>query len=525
LITRRSWRALVRVAALAMAFALCFGTVPMAYAELESAASYTSETNPSVGENATWRWYWGNSWNPQLTVSSIPADSGELADTRGFVYQINQMAPGEDREPDPFPLAQIPDFGSASVSVKPGNATVNGTFDIPGVVTRQGWTAYPGHTVKGEGLYRLTLRYYNQFRIEDAADTDSLLLGIDMTRPSPAAELTSTAWQVGATPYTESRWRRISWDDRVYDTLSGLGAVKIAVGKVTDENPAVIAKNNAPDPVYEQFATSINPFISTLPQLTYFDIEDLPAGATTITVTMVDRATNESTPMYLKSYVDTDTPTLKVTKPTAGAKVGVKPTMSVVASDKAGISSVKYYVDDKLVYTATKAPYSGYPDLSSYASGGHTLKVVAADMIGTATGPWTKAHTTTATVSFTLDKSAPSMSITSKGPNPFYPRKREGYKDNYVVKFNTNEAGTAYLDIYSGGKLYRSVKKSMVSGANSISWDGKSSSGALKATGYSVKLRLVDSAGNTRTSSSFGATIRFYEVVRTSSGSARVIER
>lgn len=510
MITRRSWRALVRVAALAMAVALCFGSVPMAYAaSLSDAATYKTTTNPAERNdpNTKWRWGWGNSWFPDLSVSPpTPAD--------GFLYEFRNVDPSA-------PTLIIPDWGSP-MSAEPTSTVMNATFDVAGAATRYGWVPIPGAAQRGEGLYQCAVRFYDDFDIEEADETEIMFYGIDVTKPSPVTGLVAYSGAASSdTVYTEAAFRDLQWTPSAYDALSGVGGFNLMVGNT---GPFFV-HNAAPDPNYEPYASFVTTQSVNRPQTSNVSVEDLKCGVTNISIAVVDRATNVSEYRTVKAYVDTDTPTLKITKPAAGGKVGVKPTMSVVASDKAGISAVRYYVDDKLVYTSTKAPYSGYPDLSSFASGGHTLKVVAADMIGTASGPWTKAHTTTATVSFTLDKSAPSMSITSKGPNPFYPRKREGYKDNYIVKFNTNEAGTAYLDIYYGGKLYRSVKKSMVSGANSISWDGKSSSGALKATSYSVKLRLVDAAGNTRTSSSFGSTIRFYEVVRTSSGSARVIER
>ena len=80
--------------------------------------------------------------------------------------------------------------------------------------------------------------------------------------------------------------------------------------------------------------------------------------------------------------------------------------------------------------TDVKAPYEATLGLGALRQGStHRIKVKAWDMVG---------RTNYAEKSFVLDKSAPTVSSVTAGPTPFYPRKRDGYKDNFVVKFKTS---------------------------------------------------------------------------------------
>jgi hypothetical protein len=453
-----------------------------------------------------------------MTVSVIPEDGGPeyRLQTLGFVYDIRQL----DTTGAGWTL---PVFGTSFLSPRPTGTLINGVFDIGAVVDRGEWTARTGTNAVGEGLYGVSMRFYNQFRVEDQIEPQGVYLGVDFTSPSPVENLTSTVGALGsASAWTEARWRDLRWTDKAYDALSGVGGFKVKV----NSNEVAFVHNVAPDPAYEPYAAYIHQTTSTpLPQISKVTVEDLPAGESSISVRVVDRATNESSARTVKAYVDYDTPSVTIKKPAANERVTAKPGFSVVTNDLAGVARVKYYVDDVLVGTVTSSPFSLKPDLSGFANGTHELKVVVEDRLAGIVGTRIK-HDATATRSFVLDKTAPTISSVSGAPSPFYPRKRDGYKDWFKVKFTTSEAGTAKLVVKnSNGTTVRTLTKAVGAGAKSISWSGYQSDKVVRSGSFTCKLYVTDAAGNTRTVSARRVSIKFYEVVRVSSSSVRIISR
>lgn len=504
----------VRIVAVTLAFALGVPVAP-AFALLEDEAKYESSTNPGVGPDVTWRWDWGNTFDINLVVTTVPGDGaeGELTQTDGFIYEFHQIDPSGNG-------TVTPEWGISSLSPKPEGPFMGGTFDVAGVVAREGWTAYEGSHVAGEGMYGLTIRYYNQFRTEEETATDSLYFGVDLTPPRPVDDLTSTASAVGGNPWSEARWRELRWTPKAYDDLSGVGGFKIKINGT--QGP--FAKNIAPDLVLEPYGALWWPVVPRA-QLSNVTVEDLPAGESTIEVITVDRATNESTPRTVKAYVDPDSPTLSISSPSSNGLVSAKPKLSVVASDAAGISKVRYYVDDQWVGTSATKPFSLSPDLSSFTSGTHTLKVIAYDMIGDTAGTWRVPHTATASRIFRIDKTKPTLSSVTGGPTPFYPRKRDGYRDNFVVKFKSSETATAKLVIKdSAGKTWRTLTKSVKPGSSSLTWNGKSASGSMKQGTFKWYLTLTDTAGNVSVTKSGKTSVKYYILVRVSGNKVKVIE-
>jgi hypothetical protein len=254
-------------------------------------------------------------------------------------------------------------------------------------------------------------------------------------------------------------------------------------------------------------------------------VEDLTSGKHTIQVSAVDRALNESAKSApVTVYVDASAPRVTVKSPAYnGISVGAKTTLSALAEDDAGVSAVGFMVDGSHLGTVTASAPSTqftankYADMSGLAAGTHTLKVTAQDVAG-------RIASTTRT--FVLDKTAPAISSLSGAPTPFYPRKRDGYKDNFRVKFRTSEAGTAKLVIKnSKGRVVRTVTKKVNAGSQFVSWNGKQTDGAVRAGSFRYTLSMSDAAGNTRTVSPRTVSIRFYEIVRVSSGAVRIVQR
>src|SRR5207244_9303016 len=81
-------------------------------------------------------------------------------------------------------------------------------------------------------------------------------------------------------------------------------------------------------------------------------------------------------------------------------------TISASAADNIGVAGVRFFVDGTPIGAEdTSAPYAVAWDTTSVADGSHTLTVVARDAAGNTT--------TSAAVSVTVDKTAPTAAITS----------------------------------------------------------------------------------------------------------------
>lgn len=504
-----------------LVFAVALAVPVAAFAALEDSVVTESSTNPSIGNaEATWRWSWGNSIQPDMTVRTVPSDGTfeSRNQTLGFIYNVRQV--------DPSGIGAVtPTWQSCSLSPKPEGTWITSVFDIARVNDSYGWTTYPGAATRGEGMYAVTFLFYNQFRLEDSGSTDMRVRGLDFTNPQPVSGLSAptTGLAVAGGTWTESRRRDLTWDQRSYDALSGVGGYLVAV----NDSDTVFAHNTAPDSAYEPYASFLNPSGTQVPQLDHVTVEDLPAGRSTVSVTVVDRATNESGPRSVFAYIDYDTPTLAVLTPAAAAIVGVAPTFAVKASDGAGISKVSYYVDGILVGSPVSAPWTLKPSLSAFASGTHTLRVVAEDRIGSAPGAWHVAHTATKTLQFKLDKTALKLTNFSRTPAVFYPILRDGYYDNSTVRFTLNKAATAKLTVRnSAGRTIRTITASKRAGANSFVWDGKWASDKKAHTGtYTYQVTAVDASHFTASTSRLSTSIRNYQIIKTGVNSVRVVRR
>jgi len=496
------------VVALAIAFVAVAPSV--ATAALDDSYAGTSSTNPNAG-SSTWRRSWGNSLYPNMELVS---PSG----VDGYLYTI-------DRSADTTIFHWFPqDYDRA---IKGDGAHFNNVFDIAGVygsdaAAFDGRTLYPGAAVSPyEGPWFLHIKAFLYDQVGADYDyatigTSTWAFGVDLTDPAPVSGVgvypSATATSTTSGVITQSR-ANVRWDYNEFDLLSGTAYFKIYMdGKV------VFPKNADPGELGSQtpwYGTGGSGAIT---------IEDLPAGKHTFNVSAVDRATNEGPKSATTSvYVDPDIPTVAIVVPTAGGTVGPKPTFKAVAEDQAGVASVRFYVDGGYKGSVTpddpptKFTAAKTVDLSGLPNGTHTLLVRVYDVAG---------RSADATRSFKLDKTAPKLSSISGAPNPFYPRIREGYKDNFKVSFSANKSGTAKLVVKnSSGTVVRTISKNVGSGSNSIIWNGKYSDGSVHKGTFRYYLTLTDAGGQKYTSSTRYVSIRFTQVVRVDGSSVKVIER
>ncbi len=500
-------RKLIPLLMAALVFVLIVGSSTSAFAVLEDDHKVTSTTNPGAWDTAesSWRWDWGNSRYPQLTTE-VPEDQGVVTD--GFYYLMNRQA------------LTAPTESSPHITSDPAGSLMTGTFDLDGIVQEQGGTSWR----QGEGVWVLHFRFFNQFRTEAATGTADVPLGFDFTNPRPVEGL--TAGVTASTPtsaWTESSRRVLRWTPDFYDGLSGVGGFAVSV----NGTEKAFLRNIAPSrvggpealwlPFYAQvWKVPLASISSAEPQRSTITIEDLPAGSNKIGVTVVDRATNRSETRYVEANIDTDTPTIAITSPTA-AVVGKSAVISAEAKDAGGVHNVVFRVDGTVVATDANAPYSTTVDMTRFGSGSHQVTATVTDMMG---------RTATATKTVVCDVTSPSLSKVSGSPSTFYPKKRNGYRDDYIVKLNASEACVATLVFKtSKGSTFKTITTNVKAGSNTIKWNGKSGGGNFKEGAYKWTLKLTDAAGNVSATKSGKATERFYQLKKVGKNKVKLVLR
>ena len=75
-------------------------------------------------------------------------------------------------------------------------------------------------------------------------------------------------------------------------------------------------------------------------------------------------------------------PAVTITSPADGATIARRVVVSASATDAAGVSRVRFYVDGSLIATDTSAPYSAAWNATKAANGLHEIRVEADDVAG-----------------------------------------------------------------------------------------------------------------------------------------------
>lgn len=483
----------LRLMAAVLAAILAFPAA--AFAALEDNPSGTSSTNPNAGD-AEWREGWGNSLWPDINVEAVPTDGG--AETLGFLYDLSRL----ERTPVPGGL-------SADGTWDPSGSMLHHSFDLETIYddlspAERDWIPEPGQIIHHplEGVWKLNMRYYNENRI--STRTVSLDLGIDITPPRPIAGLTAAEPAL-----TEHGRRTYSFLNQEYDDLSGAYWYELFVNGEFQRHTRII----------DWLA----------PRAT---IETLPPGINVVGFRVQDRATNYSRMVTRTEIVDPDVPTLSITSPGSGQYLAGIQNFEVRSTDAACSPRVTIKIDGRIWRDLKRGPYRMQIDTRWLSNGYHTMTVTAKDLYG---------HTKTMTRGFYVDNRRIGLSSISDFPDPFYPVKVDEIKDKATIRCTMDEGATdVFLNIYATNSAFDKqplVQKHWTrvgSGTFSTTWDGKvggimmmgdyGTSGAQSATLY-YQWHVKDRAGNWTVSSRYPITFRNYEVVRTSSGSVRVVPR
>jgi hypothetical protein len=507
--------------------------------DIEGSSTY----NPVLGDEVYWRWGWGNTMQPDFTLTSFPSDNAaelqgmgfqsahaENVQTTGFIYEMRQMgADGSGDPPTPTvgvsPLTGREIEGQFQGELK---TLLVGDFDVAGMADQYGWLSdsnHPGGHVTGEGIWRVRFLFRNQFRTEVAASPGSVRrarMGVDLTAPDTVRNFRALYTPThSASGWQETRRMNFGWDspsgiDDNYDRLSGVGGFSITL----DGSEVMFVTNTAPDPAFEPYGEFINKGAVTRdPQVTNFAHESLPAGMHTVGVTTVDRATNTSADSAtFVTKVDYDTPSGEIvwtdgSRPTW--RLGSSGTVSVRASDAAGVSGVVFYLDGLPIGSGVDVG-SGIWSLSrgftGFTNGSHVLTAVVSDRIGQdapTSGSWQVPHTKTLTQVVTVDKTPPTARVSASSSKRVVALKIKSLSRpaSMVVTID----GVAYPEVSAGaGRTY--TRKHSV--------PRRASGNRTRRVRWSVK--LTDSVGNVTTYSG-RSTVTYWKLKRLSRSKVRVI--
>lgn len=101
------------------------------------------------------------------------------------------------------------------------------------------------------------------------------------------------------------------------------------------------------------------------------------------TAMLMTSVTGTTTPMGLTIVFEDAAPVVSLDSPVEGQTVYGPVPVTVTASDDKGVVRVELYGDGALLATDAAAPYSLALDTTVFSNGGHTLRAVAVDTIGT----------------------------------------------------------------------------------------------------------------------------------------------
>lgn len=452
---------------------------------------------PSV--STPFRWFRTAFPTFEAQPSTVPTDPTEL------LYLV-------DRSPETLIDTTDPNSYYASFSIDDMKPHVQGVIDQHGVyrsspVAFDGATIFPGRTTSPlEGIWYIHAAARNA--LGEGGPTRHLGYGVDLTPPLAVAGVAAYKDIMSTVPLTtwadQSRVV-IRWNGGERDRLSGIEYYKVYIDGAPFDGDGLV------------------PFQAGRAQMS-LTIEDLASGLHQVQISAIDKAGNESALSPAVAVgVDAKAPTVEIQEPGAGQVVGKAPGFMALAADDGGIKTIEFFVDGTKVGEAWPTPTALThtaiitPNLSAYPAGMRTLMVVVTDFVG---------HKSQKTQTFLLDKTAPTLSVTSAGSTPFYPRKRDKYRDDFTIRFKTNETVVARVTVKnSKGKTVRTFTKTVPAGAGSVVWNGKSTTGAVKAGKYRWSLQLTDAAGNNSVVRTGRTEIRTFQVKRLSSGSVRIIQR
>jgi hypothetical protein len=436
---------------------------------------------------------WFNTAYPSFTAqpSGVPTVPTEML----YLVDRNAVTPID-------PL--LPNLYYGFFNPVAGNTYFNGLIDQMGVylsdpVAFDGATQMPGRVTSPiEGVW------YIHALVRDAEGAASPIThvgyGVDLTKPAAVTGVSLYANSTALTPiagWMEQNRVVVRWNGSERDALSGTAYYKVYVdGRALGADKSI---------AFQRGRATMS-----------LTIENLGQGTHTVQVTAVDRAENESAlSAPAQVTIDSSAPTVEFLTPGEGAASGAKPYVSVAAADSSGVARIDLYVDDRFVGAMSEGDasragsgkqfFQSTVDLSSWASGNHTLKAVAYDGLGASGAATIVSHTSSTTRSFVLDRSVPVLSSVSGS----------GYRRTVTVGFVTSKRGTATVNVDGIVKTF-AVSPGAVKVALTVP---KRTKPKTRRVNWSVS--VTDSVGNVGARSGT-ATVKYYDIVKVGRNGVRI---
>ncbi len=185
---------------------------------------------------------------------------------------------------------------------------------------------------------------------------------------------------------------------------------------------------------------------------------------------------------------DDDTrPTVEITSPSDGARVGKSTKIRVTAKDNVDVADVTLYVDGVALATDVSPRYQFYLNATRYDAGEHVISAVATDTSG-------NTRTDEITLEFTRDSgdsSRPSVQLVQPGSGDTV----RGVIT--VLAEASDNKNLASAELLVDGKSVDEVNISGTQAAVAINWNTTSVSDGS----HEVSIRITDTSGNTRSDS------------------------
>lgn len=212
------------------------------------------------------------------------------------------------------------------------------------------------------------------------------------------------------------------------------------------------------------------------------------AGGHTLYAVATDIAGNTATSAIISVTVDNTAPTVAVTSPVNGGKVGGTITLATNAADNVGVLKVQFYRDSSvLLGTTLAAPFNLSWNTTTVTAGAHTLYAIATDTAGNTA--------TSTTISVTVDNTAPTVSLTAPSNGSLL------WGTAVALSATaTDNIAVSKVDFYRDSNVLLGTDTTTPYG---ISWDSTSTSSGA----HTIFAVATDSAGNTKTSTVVNVTV------------------
>jgi hypothetical protein len=458
-----------------------------------SAYAYVGTDTVSVQDQDVmdWQWmYWFNTLTPVATFSSS-ATSGVIG---GFYYDV-------DRTP-----WTVPTRASEFTPLNSPLLSAEKRLDMQGLAYRFPSQHKNGERLDVEGVWYIHARSIIATAPGMANTPGHGHFGIDLTKPEAVRYVRNVPFEAGKYGVTAYMRTRVYWSDPAYwthggdngyDALSGDAQWRLTVNGVQDATWRREEHNTT---------TTVHVTVE----------RGLKNGRNVVGVQCIDYAGNVSPVTNVTFYVDTDVPAISIDQPYQRQCIYGTVPFTVATHDAGGIREVVFKIDGvvKQAGTSNVMPF----DTHKLENGQHKVTVTVRDLYGRAT---------TQEKIFSVDNAPISSSSVGDSPDPFYPRLREGYKDNSRIAYHLGKAAaTVWVRIWNGSKIVRQYTASNVAvGDHSATWDGRSSDGTIAEGTFYYQIVAKGYNGATYSTTKYPTTIRFWELVRVAPNQYKVVPR